>query len=208
MVKQLNLIRGRWQMPGIQTIDFDGELHEFPDDFTDEEIGMALTGGKSNKIYAGKAAVKQVVAAEGALTPQQEHLVMLEGYASGEYSDTKGIKTTGVGQTGKFAKMPFKQVYDIHVKRAQSRVGGFKDLPVYVRQELVQAEYRGDLAGSPKFLAKLNARDYKAAAEEFLDNEDYRESVEDGTGVASRMELVHQALLRLAEEQEGDSAVV
>jgi hypothetical protein len=180
MVKQLNLIRGRWQMPGIQTIDFDGEMHEFPDDFTDEEIGMALTGGKSNKIYAGKAAVKQVVAAEGALTPQQEHLVMLEGYASGEYSDTKGIKTTG----------------------------GFKDLPVYVRQELVQAEYRGDLAGSPKFLAKLNARDYKAAAEEFLDNEDYRESVEDGTGVASRMELVHQALLRLAEEQEGDSAVV
>lgn len=187
-------------------IKFQGETHSFPASFTDDMISQALSGREvqpmKNKVLHGNAAIKQVEKLEGTLTEAQKNLVKLEGYSTGDYSDTKGIKTRGVGQTGAFADMTFKEVYQIHVDRTQSRVPDYTNFPGYLQQELVQAEYRGDLGGSPTFRRKLNSGEYRAAAAEFLDNDDYRESLVDKSGVAPRMKQVHDALIRFATEQE------
>ena len=189
----------------MQQVEFEGEVHEFPKDFSEEEISNALTGQVSeepqHKVYYGKGAIKQVEKDEGKLTDIQQHLVTLEGYVRGEYKDTKGIVTRGVGQTGKFADMTFKQSFEAHVKRTKSRIRNFDALPDFVKQELIQAEYRGDLALSPKFRGLFNAGNYQEAAAEFLDSDDYRNSLEEGTGVADRMEMVSEAIMKFAAAQ-------
>lgn len=187
-------------------VEFEGEVHEFPSDFSDEDISTALSGQVSeepeHKIYYGESAIKQVEKDEGSLTATQKHLVTLEGYVRGEYQDTKGITTRGVGQTGKFADMTFKQSFDVHVRRTKSRIRNFDTYPDFVKQELIQAEYRGDLGNSPKFMSLLNAGNFSEAAEEFLDVDEYRDSLEDGTGIATRMEMVRDALLKFAATQQ------
>jgi hypothetical protein len=185
-----------------QKIEFEGEVHEFPMDFTDEDIAVAFGGTpkKETKTFVGKGAIKQVEALEGALTDSQKHLVTLEGYVDGEYKDIDGNSTKGVGQTGKFAGMTFKESYKAHVKRVQSRVSTFTTLPQYLQQELIQAEYRGDWANSPKTLGLINSGEWAKAAAEFLDSDDYRDSLADGHGIDERMEMVHDALLKYGEE--------
>lgn len=188
-----------------QLVSFKGETHSFPKSWDDTKIAQALSGReeqpKVGKILHGRAAVKRVEKDEGKLTEGQKHLVTLEGYSKEEYSDTKGVKTRGVGQTGKFASMTFKEVYEIHVERAKSRIPAYGSFPASVQQELIQAEYRGDLALSPKFLTKLNAGQFRSAAAEFLDNDDYRESLVERTGVHKRMKLVHDSLISLADKE-------
>ena len=44
------------------------------------------------------------------------------------------------------------------------------------------------MSGSPKTLKLMNSGDFKSAATEYLNNEEYRESRKAGTGVAPRME--------------------
>lgn len=189
-------------------VEFEGGVHEFPSSFSEEEISTALAGQVSeepeHKIYYGESAIEQVEKDEGSLTATQKHLVTLEGYVRGEYQDTKGITTRGVGQTGKFADMTFKQSFEAHVKRAKSYIRNFDTYPDFVKQELIQAEYRGDLGNSPKFRSLLNAGKFSEAAEEFIDLDDYRDSLEDGTGIADRMEMVRDALLKFADEQQED----
>lgn len=188
------------------TVEYEGAMHEFPSDFTDEDISNALIGQISEepeqKIFHGAEAVTEVEKDEGKLNDTQKHLIELEGFSRTTYQDSKDETTSGVGQRGKFADMTFKDSYDAHVKRAESRVPNLQKFPEFVKQELIQAEYRGDLGSSPKFVKLLNAGNFREAAAEFLDNDDYRDSLEDGSGVSTRMEMVRDALNTLADEQE------
>ena len=54
----------------------------------------------ATKTLHGKEAIKAIESKEDRkLSYKERRVVMLEGYVDGIYTDTKGIKTTGVGQT-------------------------------------------------------------------------------------------------------------
>ena len=138
------------------------------------------------------AAVTELVGRE--LTLIERRIVEEEGYVAGDYLDSKGISTSGVGQTGDFKGMSFEDTVQAHIERARGRIPALDSLPEELQAELVQAEYRGDLGTSPKFVKLINDGEFEKAAEEFLDNQDYRNSQLDGSGVAGRMERVSAAV--------------
>jgi len=134
------------------------------------------------------------------------------GYA---YRDHKGYLTVGVGHlvtrndpilkkvVGKnysaivSGRVPLndsqmKQLfnYDVQskIKLAKSKVKNFDNLPTAVQNAIVDGFFRGDLSGSPNTLELMNSGDFKAAAEEYLNNNEYRKSKKEKTGVAPRME--------------------
>ena len=147
------------------------------------------------KRYYGKEAIAQVEKKIGRpLTYKEKRVVEEEGYVDGTYKDTKGILTAGVGQTGKYMGKSFDETFKDHEETARRLIPDYDLLPEAIQGELVQAAYRGDLQQSPKFRKLFNAGKYKEAAKEFLDNADYRDSKESGTGVAGRMERVAAAI--------------
>jgi GH24 family phage-related lysozyme (muramidase) len=254
----------------VMTVEFEGQLHEFPDDATSEEVKAVLESlpiaGKasefvtqfdetvvtSNKLQTpivfgrgiltpppkapeeqrkdifpeailtqeplsnkaiwddgvaltGNKAIKAVEKREGReLSAKERRIVELEGFVPVPYLDSKGNVTIGVGQTGKFARMPFADSFKVHEKRAKSRIPSWDRLPESLQAELIQAEYRGDLGGSPKFRALFNAGKYEEAAAEFLDNDDYRESLADGRGIDERMEAVAKEVTAYGEQDAKD----
>jgi len=127
------------------------------------------------------------------LSDLERHIALLEGYSKGQYTDHKGNVTTGAGKTGKWANVPFDQVVQEFEGKTRQMVPEYDKFPDYLKKELVQAAYRGDLGGSPKFREQLNAGNYGIAAKEFLDNSEYKNS---GTpeSIKKRMEAVSNAL--------------
>ena len=61
---------------------------------------------------------------------------------------------------------------------------------------LTDAHFRGSLKGSPKTLGLIRAGDLQGASAEFLNNDEYRQSVKDNTGVHKRMENTAKALAK------------
>mgnify|MGYP003647359600 CR=1 FL=1 len=147
----------------------------------DKDYGLTSTDEKI--VLYGQDAVDRVRKMERGrkLSKAEDTVIREEGFVDRVYTDTKGVKTFGVGQTGKYMGMPFKDVFKIHEDDAR------KLIPSY---DIMSAAYRGDLQQSPTFRKLFNKGDYKKAAKEFLDNKDYRKSLEAGTGVAGRMERV------------------
>jgi GH24 family phage-related lysozyme (muramidase) len=163
---------------------------------------------KSTAYYAGGKAVSEVEKRlNRRLTPEEKRIVELEGFVDAYYKDSKGVLTRGIGQTGAYAEgetslSGFDKAYQEHLNRLKARegMGMFDKYSPSLRQELVQAEYRGDLGQSPNFRKILaeakTAEDYNKAADEFLRNQDYVKAKESGSGVASRMEAVADAVRR------------
>lgn len=140
-------------------------------------------------IYRGRQAVAKVSEMLGRdLSYLERRVVEEEGFADNKYKDTKGIVTSGVGQTGEFINKSFDETFKTHLNRARKRINNFDDLPETVQAELLQAEYRGDLGGSPKFVKLFNAGQYQDAAKEFLNNKEYKTTKY--SGVKNRMERV------------------
>jgi len=108
------------------------------------------------------------------LTPMEEHLVKQEGYSTKEYKDTKGIATTGVGQTGEFSDMSFDEVMQAQADKTRRLFPGFDTLPEELQKNIFSSVYRGSLSGSPKTIQLFNSGDRAAAADEFLNNDEYR----------------------------------
>lgn len=147
-----------------------------------------------NRVYAGQAAVDIVTQLEGELTPEMIRVVLDEGYVMGEYHDVGEVYASGVGQTGKFKGMSFKESFEVHVERAQEM---FPYLSIYseeLRANIISSTYRGSMSGSPKTRMLINAGRFKEAAVEFLNNDEYRKAKASGSGVAQRMERVANAI--------------
>lgn len=162
-----------------------------------------------NNIYRGLDAVEAVERLEGRkLSPIEAELVMEEGYSTGNYLDTKGVTTSGVGQTGKFQGKPFGEVFQTFEQETRKLIPAYDSLPEYAQSALMLAAYRGDLQQSPKFRKLFNAGEYEAAADEFLDNDDYRQAKKRGTGVAKRMEKVAARIRRLASPEKDEKGIV
>jgi len=152
-----------------------------------------LAKAKPKTLY-GEDAIRKVSANEGReLSLAERRVVMEEGFVDGEYLDTKGIRTGGVGQTGEWMDKSFGESFQHHKERARKRVPRLDELPEALRAELIQAEYRGDLGLSPTAVKHLNAGNYKKASVEFLNNDEYR-NPNTSTGIKSRMKAVADAL--------------
>jgi len=147
-----------------------------------------------NRVYSGEAAISIVEQMEGDLTPEMIRVVLDEGYVMGEYHDVGEIYASGVGQTGKFKGMSFKESFAIHEERARTM---FPLLHLYseeLRANLISSTYRGSMSGSPKTRMLINQGRFDEASREFLNNREYREAKRAGSGVAKRMERVANAI--------------
>lgn len=168
-----------------------------PMDYDEQIHGPVDMPAKEPTTYYGEDAISQVVEREGELTPAQRAIVMEEGFVDGEYADTKGISTVGVGQTGEFKDMSFKDSFEIQQQRAKRYIKDFDNLPEEMQTELMIAQYRGDLGGSPAFRRLINEGNYADAAEEYLDNKEYQDP-NTPTGIKKRFERMYDYLVTLA----------
>ena len=126
------------------------------------------------KMLHGQKAVDKVEELEGELTPVQRRIVELEGYVPTEYEDTKGIVTKGVGQTGNYMDMSFKEVAEIHEDVSRNLINDYDELPVELQAELAQLAYRGDLQQSNETVALFNKGKYEEASVELLNNKEFK----------------------------------
>ena len=144
------------------------------------------------------------------LTPLERRIVDVEGYVPGTYRDTVrskehpiGVLTGGVGQTGEWIAKGFPAALEHHVQRARGRATTFDTLPEYLQNELVQSEYRGDLAlksgKTSKAVKLLDKGEYAAAADEFLRHAEYLKP-ETSRGIKDRLEATSNAMRRYGDE--------
>ena len=75
----------------------------------------------------------------------------------------------------------------------------FNSYPNDLQQAIFSEHYRGSIQQSPKTRALINDGKFEEAAEEFLDNKEYREAEERGIpGIRTRMEKVSELLKKYA----------
>jgi len=161
-----------------------------------------VDGTVDKEVYHGADAIAQVESSLGRpLTYAEKRVVEEEGYVATPYTDTKGITTQGVGQTGQWIEAGFEAAFAHHVDRTRNRIPNLDEYPEDLQAELIQAEYRGDLGHSPTFLRLFNQGNYAQASEEFLDNNDYRNSLVTNTGVHGRMKRVSDAVASYSEKR-------
>lgn len=143
-------------------------------------------------IYHGRKAVEKAEQHLGRpLKPEERRACCLEGFSDEIYKDTKGIDTFGMGQTGEWIHKGLDAALNHHQLRVMARIPEYLYLPEFLRCELYQAEYRGDLGHSPATVKLINARKFGLAAEEFLDNQEYKTAPD---SIRRRMRAVSTAL--------------
>lgn len=140
----------------------------------------------------------------GPITPEMAHLIHEEGFVGGEYGDSKGISTFGVGQTGDYAdKNFFTEVFPEFYTLAYKNTKDFHKLPAEAKSAIISMAYRGDWGPNTK---KALARgDWKAAVKQYLDHDEYRKgrartATSAQRAISDRMERNAQALKALLED--------
>ena len=153
------------------------------------------------KVYHGSQALAKV-AEKFSLTCIPEdmaQLILHEGFCEEFYEDDKGVRTTGVGQTGKYAHLPFPIVYDLFRTKAAALTPNYAQLPPKVQAAILSATYRGDWRQSKKTRELFNKGEYLLASKEFLNNAEYRSRKAKGDdGVTKRMEHIAEMIGSLA----------
>ena len=153
------------------------------------------------KVYHGSQALVKVAEKFNltCIPEDMAQLILHEGFCEEFYEDDKGVRTTGVGQTGKYAYLPFPIVYEMFKDKAIQLTPGYTNLPPEVQAAILSATYRGDWKQSRRTRALFNKGEYLLAAKEFLNNEEYRSRKAKGDdGVTKRMEFVSRAIESLA----------
>ena len=140
--------------------------------------------------YYGEAAIRKVEEVEGSMDPIQKYIITEEGFVEGNYDDTKGIKTRGVGQTGEYMNMTFKESYNSIKKRTVSTIPSFNTQPEDTQKALMSLSYRGDMKKGFKWVKHFNNGEYDKAATEVLNHKEYKELKEKGkpSGIVKRLE--------------------
>jgi GH24 family phage-related lysozyme (muramidase) len=170
---------------GREEIDPTSTTSELPD----------LVNTKGTETLFGEDAVAKVTEIEGELTPIQERIVREEAYVNGFYKDDVGVKTGGVGQTGKFLKQTFKETFEAKEKVARKLFSSYDNLSEEVRGAVMSAVYRGDAKSSNKWVKLVNEGRFDEAGDEFLNNAEYKKRKAKGNdGVVKRMEDISAIL--------------
>jgi GH24 family phage-related lysozyme (muramidase) len=142
-----------------------------------------------------------------------------EGVKNQVYYDTKNLPTVGIGHllskrdVARYAgrqlsndeiEQLFARDLDTKEAAARSRLGNdvFERMPDELKASVLDGFFRGDLSGSPKTIELLKAGKYTKAADEYLNNLEYKASVAlnrsgKAHGVAGRMER-NAAVMRAA----------
>lgn len=152
-------------------------------------------------VYHGESAVEAVEAMEGKLTPLESSVIMHEGYSPDVYADSKGIPTTGAGQTGEFMDASVKDTIKAKVDVAKRVVPKFDEYPLDMQSAILQAVYRGDAKSNHDWVKMLNSGDYEGASKELLNHDEYKGQKGKGAnnGVTRRLEELSEVLKRRSE---------
>lgn len=154
------------------------------------------------------------------LVRQAAHYVAAnEGRRNVVYKDSKGLPTVGIGHLVTPAeKKQFEgrvlsdaEVDDLFAADLAAKMGSirrklgavFDELPRPAQVAVVDGFFRGDMSGSPKALKLLKDGKLTEAADEYLNNAEYRASLAKNKagqphGVAARMERNAEALRQAA----------
>ena len=143
-----------------------------------------------HKVYYGEDAVMKVNSREGHTTPTMNYIIHHEGFVDGDYDDTKGIKTRGVGQTGEYMNMTFKESYFAHEDKAADIIPSFHQQHPDTQKALMSLIYRGDMKSSHQWVKDFNNGEYEKAAVELLNHKEYKDLVAKGepSGIITRLE--------------------
>jgi len=144
-----------------------------------------------------------------------------EGFSPETEIPTPGdVPTIGHGHTGSYAKPGAKMTpqeagallkNDINLREPELKrlMPAFNDFPPELQVPLASSHYRGSLGGSPKTLAHINAGEFEKAADEFLDNNEYRNAEARGrAGIRPRMERTANALRKFGTGQHPSNNLV
>lgn len=142
------------------------------------------------------------------VAPYFENIAGYEGFRAEPYGD-KGRLSVGYGTIGQPGQVvteeQARQAAENHIRtvvlpQARKTIPQFDSLPENVRIAIVNGWYRGDMGGSPKALALINQGRWAEAADEYLNNDEYRAAKASGSGVAARMEANAAALRSMADQ--------
>jgi len=161
----------------------------------------------SPEIFYGNDAVSKVVELEGELTPLQRAVVLEEGYVDAVYEDdaatsgirSENVKTRGVGQTGKYMDMTFKESFEAKLNEAKELFPNFDNLSHSQQEAIISTHYRGDTrlrSGKvAAWVGLVNEGKFEEASVELLDHKEYKERKKKGRdGVVKRLEKASEGL--------------
>jgi len=140
--------------------------------------------GHGDKIYDSKG---NVIAYKNYRLGDEKHIT--SGYGFYNKSNRENDSVT-VEQAEKDLRKNIK----IKLEAAKKGIKNFESLSDNLKQHIVSSWYRGALSGSPLTRELINAGEFEKAADEFLNNAEYKAAVESKSGVAARMEAVAEAL--------------
>lgn len=101
----------------------------------------------------------------------------------------------GVVLNERQAENLLRQDIEERLPQIKKAIPKFDSLPMEVKQNIVGSWFRGSLSGSPKTLELINAGLFVQAADEFLNNNEYRTT--ENRGVKKRMKATADALRSL-----------
>jgi hypothetical protein len=152
-------------------------------------------------IYRGQAAIDALEASEHILlTELERRTVWCEGYSTEEYLCDNGVTTSGCGQTGHWIGKPFRECFNYHADRAAARFPDWRLFGTWLKAELIQAEYRGDLGASKRTCELIRARKWEEAAIEFINHKEFKDP-DTSEGIKARILAVHYALMLKSVQQ-------
>jgi GH24 family phage-related lysozyme (muramidase) len=137
-----------------------------------------------------------------------KRLIDEEQFKGKAYRATKGEEhlTIGYGHYGKDVKEGdtitqkealalLRKDIDKRIPAIRKAIPAFNDLSDTLKVEIAQSWFRGGMSGSPKTIKLINKGKFEEAAEEFLNNDEYRTARERGrAGIIPRMDAVADAL--------------
>ena len=157
---------------------------------------------------AGQLPAVDTTGADNWLDLAIKRLKQLEGFRGTAYRATRGEKNLTIGyghyssnitrgQTITQAEAEQLLLQDVNERLPALRkaIPAFDTLSAPLKVELLQGWFRGDVSGSPKTLALINAGDFEGASIEFLNNKEYINAAARGrTGIRPRMRAISEAL--------------
>lgn len=127
-----------------------------------------------------------------------------EGVKNTLYKDSKGFWTIGIGhlvtpeeyKNFKGKVLSDREVLNIFQKDLDKKMSlvkshfgsAFDNFSQNLQIAILDGYFRGDLSGSPRTRKLLLSNNFKAAAKEYLNNNEYRAALASGSGVAKRMQ--------------------
>jgi len=196
-------------IPEVETEELDDEevaiLSDTDIDTDDADGGAAPSDGKGLMSPSESLRPRARPEDKDFMTRLEERLVDLEGFEPEAYKpdEDEEFFTIGYGHYGKDvtkdmklteeqARALLREDINKRLPKIRKSIKNFDSLSDDLKIEIAQSWFRGGISGSPKTIRLINEGKFEEAAEEFLDNDEYRTTKL--RGVKTRMEALSDAL--------------